>query len=277
MIRALIVDDSKLTHTFLEEALADKGFVVCGHAFNGLEGVRAYVETAPDVVIMDILMPKVDGVQAIREIRSLDPDARIVILTSLDRESLLSAAINAGARDYALKPCDPKDLAETLRRAVTGRSSQSEEATRLSRAFIEVLSEVLPEFGGLRAVHALGGGPWVKRIKDPVGFRIPFKGRFSGAVNYLFERRFARHLLSMTVPDEVDDVELQRDALAEVGNLVTGRVARYLESVHGRFDFSPPEAIEDPATLRNVPPLCRVSTDAGQIEVSLSATSRAST
>lgn len=269
MIRVLLVDDSRLTHEYLKEVLSGQGFLVSGHAYNGLEAIRVYNETTPDVVVMDVMMPKLDGIGAIKEIRSLDPDARIVVLTSVEEVGVLNAAIEAGARDYSLKPCDPHQLVEALRRATLGRATQNRGRLRLSHALIDVIAEVLPDYGGIQALHAIGGGPWVRRIQNPMAFKVAFSGAYRGALNFFFEPNFGRAIVERLAPDLVDDLEMQEDALSELGNLITGRVARFLESVHGTFEFYPPEAIDNSEPIANSPPICRVATDAGLLEITL--------
>lgn len=269
MIRVLLVDDSRLTHEYLKEVLSGQGFLVSGHAYNGLEAIRVYSETAPDVVVMDVMMPKLDGIGAIKEIRSMDPDARIVVLTSVEEISVLNAAIEAGARDYSLKPCDPRQLVEALRRATMGRATQNRARLRLSHALIDVVAEVLPNYGGIQALHAIGGGPWVRRIQNPIAFKVAFQGAYRGALNFFFEAKFGHSIVKSLAPELADDPAMQMDALGELGNLITGRVARFLESVHGSFEFFPPEPLSEGEAVYSSPPICRIATDAGLLEITL--------
>lgn len=270
LIRVLLVDDSKLTHKYLTEILVQSGMLVCGHAYNGVDAVQGYMDTAPDVVVMDILMPRLDGIGAIREIRGLDPDARIVVLTSLDQPSVLERAIHAGAYDYAIKPSQPKKLVRVLKRAALGRVKRSRSSLQLSQALIDVTAEILPDFAGFNALHATtNNGPWPHRVRSPHGFQVQFKGTYKGILNFCFDRKIARAILKNTVPDAVDDPELQQDSMAELANIITGRAARFLETVHGRIQFKPPQPIQNLQAIQRIPPLCRIATEAGAIEISL--------
>jgi two-component system, NarL family, response regulator LiaR len=123
VIRVLIVDDHAVVReglrTFLE--LQD-GLEVVGEAADGLEGVQEAQRLRPDVILMDLVMPKLDGVAAMRALRDQAPDSRVIVLTSfLDDERLLPA-IQAGAAGYLLKNVEPAELARAIRAAERGEA-----------------------------------------------------------------------------------------------------------------------------------------------------------
>ena len=136
MIRVLIVDD----HTVVREGLRgflelQDGIEVAGEAADGAEAIEQAKRLAPDVVLMDLVMPKLDGVKAMRGLRRAAPAARVVVLTSfLDDERLLPA-IQAGAAGYLLKNVEPSELARAIRLAHAGQAIiDPEVAARLVRA-----------------------------------------------------------------------------------------------------------------------------------------------
>ena len=100
----LIVDDSSVARELLRDILEECGYAVAGEAADGVEAIEKYRELQPLVTFMDVQMPRMDGVEASREILSTDPGARILICSSSDRDSLLSAAADAGARGCVAKP-----------------------------------------------------------------------------------------------------------------------------------------------------------------------------
>jgi two-component system, chemotaxis family, chemotaxis protein CheY len=102
----------------LREVLTNSGFQVVGEASNGEEAIERYEEVRPDVVTMDITMPEMDGVQAVREILRQDPAARIVMVSAMGQQALVVEAIQAGARDFVVKPFDQARLVEAIRRAL---------------------------------------------------------------------------------------------------------------------------------------------------------------
>lgn len=122
-ISLLIVDDHKVVRQGLRgflELLDD--FEIVGEGSNGLEAVSMAAELKPDVILLDLVMPDMDGIEATRRILSADPAARILILSSFSNDDNVLPAIRAGAMGYVLKDIDPDELAEALRETYRGRS-----------------------------------------------------------------------------------------------------------------------------------------------------------
>jgi DNA-binding NarL/FixJ family response regulator len=117
MIRVLIADDHTVVRKGLKALLsADKyGIEVIGEANNGVEAVQFAVELKPDVILMDLVMPEKTGLQAIEEIKQVQPDARILVLTSFAEDDNVSQAIRAGAYGFLLKDTSPDELVQTIR------------------------------------------------------------------------------------------------------------------------------------------------------------------
>jgi two-component system chemotaxis response regulator CheY len=103
MTKILIVDDAEFLRVRITKMLSGDGFEVF-EAENGLKAVAKYKEIHPDVVLMDITMPEMDGLAALKEIRSFDPQARVIMLTALGQESVVLEAVKSGARDFVVKP-----------------------------------------------------------------------------------------------------------------------------------------------------------------------------
>lgn len=132
-IRVLVVDDHHVVRqgfAVFIRAFADFEWV--GEASNGAEAVQCYTQLRPDVVLMDMIMPGMDGVAAIRAIRQVHPDARVIALTSFtDDKQLVQRAIEAGAISYLFKDVSVNDLANAIRAAHNGVSTFAPEATRM--------------------------------------------------------------------------------------------------------------------------------------------------
>lgn len=105
--RILIVDDASFMRSIIRDIFARGPFAVVGEAENGMDAVRLYREQRPDLTTMDIVMPVMDGLAALREIVRLDPAARVVMVSALGQETLIADAIDAGARDFIVKPFQP--------------------------------------------------------------------------------------------------------------------------------------------------------------------------
>lgn len=103
MAKILIVDDAEFLRVRITKMLAGDGFDVF-EAENGIKAVDLYKEVKPDLVLMDITMPEMDGLAALREIRSFDSQAKVIMLTALGQESVVLEAVKAGARDFVVKP-----------------------------------------------------------------------------------------------------------------------------------------------------------------------------
>ncbi|MEI8106018.1 MAG: response regulator transcription factor [Actinomycetes bacterium] len=120
--RVLLVDDHDLFRTGLHTLLAEQGVDVVGEAQTGAEAVSAIRELAPDVVVMDLNMPGISGVEAIRQIASLAPLTRVIVLTISDQDADVMNAIVAGACGYLLKDASIDQLMEGIRAAAAGES-----------------------------------------------------------------------------------------------------------------------------------------------------------
>lgn len=122
-IRILVVDDHEVVRRGIRALLTtEAGFEVIGEATNGREAVDAFARLAPDVVLMDIVMPEMDGIEAIQRIRADHPRARILVLTSFSSDSKLLPAVKAGATGYLLKDVTPEEFLKAIRYAAEGRT-----------------------------------------------------------------------------------------------------------------------------------------------------------
>ena len=120
-IQILIVDDHPMMRDALLTALAEeKDMTVIGQAYNGLEGTKLAAELKPDIILMDLLMPGMDGLSAITEIMKTMPEAKILVVTSLEDEDKILAAIQAGALGYFPKTAPRPYLLEAIRRIADG-------------------------------------------------------------------------------------------------------------------------------------------------------------
>ncbi len=103
MAKILIVDDAEFLRVRISKMLIGDGYEVV-EAENGVISIEKYKTDKPDIVLMDITMPEMDGLTALKEIRALDPQAKIIMLTALGQESVVLEAIRSGAKDFVVKP-----------------------------------------------------------------------------------------------------------------------------------------------------------------------------
>ncbi|GBC97020.1 Chemotaxis protein CheY [bacterium HR16] len=114
--RILITDDALFMRVTLKNILTQHGYEVAGEATNGREAVEMYKSLKPDLVTMDITMPEMDGISAVREIKKVDPNARIVMVTAMGQKNLVVEAIQAGAKDFIVKPFQPDRVIESVQK-----------------------------------------------------------------------------------------------------------------------------------------------------------------
>ena len=123
-IRIVIADDHAVVREGLRTLISTKpGMEVVGEAADGIEAVSRVNELEPDVILLDMVMPRMDGLQAINEIKQADPNARILVLTSFDDDERVFSAIKSGALGYLLKDSSPQQLLQAIRDVYHGRSS----------------------------------------------------------------------------------------------------------------------------------------------------------
>ncbi len=112
----LIVDDAVFMRTMISDILKQAGFEVVGEAASGVEAIEKYKELQPDLVTMDIVMPDMGGIDAVKEIMKTDPSARILMCSAMGQQGLVVEAIQAGARDFIVKPFQPSRVLEAVQR-----------------------------------------------------------------------------------------------------------------------------------------------------------------
>jgi two-component system chemotaxis response regulator CheY len=112
------VDDAAFMREMLREILTDAGYEIAGEAADGDQAVTMFRECSPDLVTLDIVMPRKSGLEALREIRGLDPGACIVMCSALGQEALVMEALEAGASDFIVKPFKPDQALAVIEKAL---------------------------------------------------------------------------------------------------------------------------------------------------------------
>jgi DNA-binding NarL/FixJ family response regulator len=152
--RVLIVDDHPLTRDAVAGLLAQNGFDVVGVASGGAEGIRLALELSPDLVLLDLTMPEVDGLAALAQIRASAPEIEVVMLTASEDESSLLSAVRGGAAGYLLKSEPPERIVAFLRGVARGEAALSGSIARRLRDEVR------------------GGGPRRDVVPDSISERL---------------------------------------------------------------------------------------------------------
>ncbi|TCO79936.1 response regulator [Marinisporobacter balticus] len=114
----LVVDDAAFMRMMIKDVLTKYGFNVLGEAENGAKAVEKYKELNPELVIMDITMPEVDGIQALKEIKKINPNAKIVMCSAMGQQAMVIEAIQAGAGDFIVKPFQADRVVEAVKKVL---------------------------------------------------------------------------------------------------------------------------------------------------------------
>jgi two-component system chemotaxis response regulator CheY len=114
----LIVDDAAFMRMMIKDILTKNGFQVCGEAENGAVAIDVYSDLKPDLVVMDITMPEMDGIEAVKKIKAKDPYAKIIMCSAMGQQAMVIDAIQAGARDFIVKPFQPERVVEAVKKAL---------------------------------------------------------------------------------------------------------------------------------------------------------------
>ena len=131
----VIVDDVAFVRKTLTTLLSNANYQVIGEASNGEDASKLFESLKPDLITMDMVMPGISGIEATRKIMSFDKKAKVIIISALNQENIIMEAINAGAKDYIIKPFSAQDILKAVERAllgdeyVLGRTVQSREAS----------------------------------------------------------------------------------------------------------------------------------------------------
>jgi two-component system chemotaxis response regulator CheY len=121
--RVLIADDAAFMREMLRDILTQSGFEVCAEAADGNEAVACFEEHDPDLVTLDIVMPRKSGLDALRDIISRDPEACVVMCSALGQEALVMEALESGAKDFVVKPFKADHVIEVIQKALDKAAS----------------------------------------------------------------------------------------------------------------------------------------------------------
>ena len=118
MKRVMVCDDAAFIRMMIKDILVKNGYEIAAEAENGLKAVEQYPEAKPDLVLMDITMPEVDGIEAVRRIKALDPNANVIMCSAMGQQAMVIEAIQAGAKDFIVKPFQAERVLEAVRKVI---------------------------------------------------------------------------------------------------------------------------------------------------------------
>ncbi|GHU96429.1 response regulator [Clostridia bacterium] len=116
--RILVVDDAAFMRMMIKEVLSKNGFDVCGEAENGAKALEKYKELTPDLVIMDITMPEVNGIDALKNIKAFNPQSKVIMCSAMGQQAMVIEAIQSGAKDFIVKPFQADRVVEAVKKVL---------------------------------------------------------------------------------------------------------------------------------------------------------------
>jgi two-component system, chemotaxis family, chemotaxis protein CheY len=116
--RILIVDDAAFMRMMIKDILSKNGYEVVGEAENGARAIEKYKDLSPDLVMMDITMPEVDGIQAVKEIKKISAESKIIMCSAMGQQAMVIESIQAGARDFIVKPFQAERVIEAVKKVL---------------------------------------------------------------------------------------------------------------------------------------------------------------
>lgn len=114
----LICDDAAFMRMMIKDILVKGGYEIAGEAGDGAVAVEKYPQLKPDLVLMDITMPNMDGLQALKEIKKADPDAKVIMCSAMGQQAMVIEAIQSGAKDFIVKPFQAEHVLETVKKVI---------------------------------------------------------------------------------------------------------------------------------------------------------------
>ena len=118
MAKVMICDDAAFMRMMIKDILTKNGYNIVGEAENGAKAVEKYAELKPDLVLMDITMPDMDGIQALKKIKEIDPNANIIMCSAMGQQAMVIEAIQSGAKDFIVKPFQAERVLEAVKKVV---------------------------------------------------------------------------------------------------------------------------------------------------------------
>ena len=118
MAKVMICDDAAFMRVMIKDILTKNGYDVAGEAENGLKAVEKYNETKPDLVMMDITMPEMDGIQALKKIKEADANATVIMCSAMGQQAMVIESIQSGAKDFIVKPFQAERVLEAVKKAI---------------------------------------------------------------------------------------------------------------------------------------------------------------
>ncbi len=230
--RILVVDDTKFMRKMLTDMLKQFGYEVVGEADNGRQAVEKFVELRPDVVMLDITMPEMDGIEAMREMRKIDPEVTVLICSAMSQQDLISDALKAGANGYVMKPFKPNRVNEIIRKYAIPKAP-APAPKRTEPAPAPIVEEAVPN------VLQFPKQVQEAAAEEPEEQQVPIQEQAVAVTEPAAEEVVAETFVAEVVEEVAEIVD---EVVEEVAEVVEAAVTDMPE-----LEVQTPEAIMEPA------------------------------
>lgn len=244
-IKVVVVDDSPFSVGMISNILTAKGFNVVGSA-NGLEeAVKAVTSLKPDLVTMDMTMPGADGIECTKAIHKIDPDIKVIIISSMMDDEIVHRAKKVKTSGYVQKPVDAEELALLINRVMSDVELYEELDGFYFDAFKESIGITMNRF--FKEVPGFRNETKVNNEKQSRGFSIVMGiiGKYGGRMLLDMSNETARKIAGYLIKEEELNNDLIVNVIAEISNIIAGNACSMINKTNNLFGFrvAPPTAV----------------------------------
>ena len=241
-LRVLIVDDSIFSISILRDILTENGFEVVGEATNLQEVIKEVSEKKPDLVTMDMTMPGTDGIECTKEIKKIDRNIKVLIVSSMMDDEIVNSAKRVGADGYIQKPVEADELTTNIKRIMASEGLYKELNECYMEVFRESLSNNLNRI--IKSIPTYGEDIYEKATQSSKGICVVVGiiGKFTGRIIVDMSKQTAEDIAKIAMKRESKSVDECLQVLGEFANIIAGNGCSYLNKKNKAYGFrvSPP-------------------------------------
>lgn len=235
-IRVLIVDDSPFSQRLIKDALADSKYEVCGCAGTGEDGISQYRTLRPVVVTMDLTLPDMDGLECCREILTIDPATKIVIVSAMKDEAIITRGTAIGVKAFFQKPVKSEELLAGLHHIIDAQQEEDADKQYFMEYFIAALKKNIADMTGMdifAVKHSAGHKLISHGLAVIIGITGSQQGRFMLDVSMTVAKEFTKKLLGT---ESVSDEDVF-NSIAEFANIIAGHSVSQINNLLRNQEF----------------------------------------
>lgn len=246
-IRVLVVDDSPFSQKMIKDALADSQYEVCGCVGTGSEGIAKYRELQPALVTMDLTLPDMDGLDCSREILTIDPSAKIILLSAMKDEALVNRGTSIGVKDFFQKPVKAKELLAGIQQILVEEQDDESDKDHFLQYFISAFEKNIVNMAEMSSEVTVAYSVGTKMISHGLAIIIGITGSRQGRVMIDLSMPVAEQLTKKLLgTNSVSDDDLFH-SISEFSNIIVGhsvsQINNLLKNKNFEIRITPPSIL----------------------------------